>query len=353
MRTTVTRQLFGRMADGTSVDVFALTEGKIEARITTYGGILVFLRIPDKTGNVDDVVLGFDTLEEYVEVFNSQANPFFGAIIGRYANRIARGRFTLAGKNYSVPVNNRPNSLHGGPHGFHNVIWSGKEIENGVELSYLSKDGEAGYPGNLSVKVRYTLQRSALTIEYLATTDQLTVVNLSHHSYFNLCGQSRGDILSHQLTLHASRFTPVDSTLIPTGELRPVASTPFDFRESRPIGERIDADDQQLLFAKGYDHSWVLDSSGEDLTLAAEVHEPISGRVLQVSTTQPGVQFYSGNSLDGTLTGKGGAKYVRRGGLSLETQHFPDSPNHAEFPSTELRPGERYHHRTVYRFSVR
>jgi len=340
------------MADGTSIEVFTLTEGKIEARIITYGGILVSLKVPDQTGEVDDVVLGFDTLEEYVEVFNSQTNPFFGAIIGRYANRIARGRFTLAGKTYSVPVNNGRNSLHGGPHGFHNVIWSGKEIESGVELGYLSKDGEAGYPGNLSVKVRYTLQQSAFTIEYLATTAQLTVVNLSHHSYFNLCGQGRGDILNHELTLHASRFAAVDFTLIPTGELRPVASTPFDFREPRLIGERIDANDQQLIFAKGYDHNWVLDSSGEDVTFAAEVHEPRSGRVLQVSTTQPGVQFYSGNFLDGTVQGKGGAKYVRRGGLCLETQHFPDSPNHPEFPSTELRPGEHYYHRTVYRFSV-
>ena len=353
MRTTVTRQLLGRMADGTSIDVFTLTEGKIEARIITYGGILVSLRIPDMAGKVDDVVLGFDTLEEYVEVSNSRDNPFFGAIIGRYANRIARGRFALAGKTYSVPVNNGPNSLHGGPHGFHTVTWNGKEIENGVELGYISKDRDAGYPGNLSAKVRYTLQQSALTIEYLATTDQPTVVNLSHHSCFNLCGQSRGDILNHQLTLHASRFTPVDSMLIPTGELRPVASTPFDFREPKPIGARIDANDQQLLFAKGYDHNWVLDSSGEDLTLAAEVHEPRSGRVLRVATTQPGVQFYSGNFLDGTLTGKGEAKYIHRGGLCLETQHFPDSPNHPGFPSTELRPGERYHHRTVYRSSVR
>jgi aldose 1-epimerase len=351
--TNVTKQPFGKMPDGTPIDVFTLTEWPMEARIITYGGILVSLKVPDRSGKPDDVVLGFDTLDQYVTVSNSKGNPFFGAIIGRYANRIAHGTFTLEGKKYSVPINDPPNSLHGGPHGFNNVVWSGKTIPNGVELTYLSKDGEAGYPGNLSVTVRYTLSQSALKIEYSATTDKPTVLNLTSHSYFNLAGQGQGDILNDQLTLHASRFTPVDSNLIPTGELRAVDSTPFDFRKPRRIGDRIDADDEQIRFGKGYDHNWVLDSTGGEPAEAAEVYDVSTGRILTVSTTQPGVQFYTGNFLDGTLRGKGGSTYARRSALCLETQHFPDSPNHPKFPSTELRPGERYHTVTVFRFSTR
>jgi aldose 1-epimerase len=352
-KTNVTKQPFGKMPDGTSVDIYTLSEGQVEARITTFGGTVVSLKVPDKSGKSDDVVLGFDTLDEYVKVNNGTGNPFFGALIGRYGNRIAKGSFTLDGKTYSLPINNPPNSLHGGPHGFNNVLWTGKQIPNGVELTYLSKDGEAGYPGNLSVTVRYTLENSALKIDYSATTDKNTVVNLTNHSYFNLAGQGNGDILNHQLTLHASHFTPVDSTLIPTGELRSVVGTPFDFLKSTRVGERIDADDEQIRFGHGYDHNWVLDSQGGKLAEAAEVYEPTTGRVLRVSTTQPGVQFYTGNFLDGALKGKGGVTYQRRSALCLETQHFPDSPNQPKFPTTELKPGERYHSVTVFSFSVR
>ena len=352
-KTTVTKQPFGKMPDGNPVDIYTLSEGPVEARITTFGGTVVSLKVPDKSGKPDDIVLGFDTLDEYVRVSNGTGNPFFGALIGRYGNRIAKGTFTLDGKTYSLPINNPPNSLHGGPHGFNNVVWTGKQIPNGVELTYLSKDGEAGYSGNLSVTVRYTLENSALKIDYSATTDKDTVVNLTNHSYFNLAGQGHGDILNHQLTLRASKFTPVDSTLIPTGELKPVAGTPFDFQKSTRVGERIDANDEQIRFGKGYDHNWVLDSSTGKLAEAAEVYEPTSGRVLRVSTTQPGVQFYTGNFLDGTLKGKGGVTYQHRSGLCLETQHFPDSPNHPKFPTTELKPGERYHQVTVFSFSTR
>ena len=353
-KTNVSKQAFGKMPDGTAVDVYTLTEGPVEAKIITYGGIVVSLKVPDKSGKSDDVVLGFDSLDDYVKISNAPAgNPFFGAIIGRYANRIAKGKFTLDGKQYSVPINNPPNSLHGGPHGFNNAVWKAKEIPNGVELTYVSKDGEAGYPGNLTATVRYTLANSALRIDYSATTDKDTVVNLTNHSYFNLAGQGHGDILNHMLTLHGSRFTPVDSTLIPTGELRPVANTPFDFTKSTRVGDHIDADDEQIRFGKGYDHNWVLDSPASKLFEAAEVYEPTTGRVLRVSTTQPGIQFYTGNFLDGTLQGKGGARYIRRGALCLETQHFPDSPNHPKFPSTELKPGQRYHTVTVFTFSTR
>jgi aldose 1-epimerase len=352
-KTKVTSQPFGKMPDGTPVELFTLSDDANEVRIMTYGGIVVSLKVPDRTGKSGDVVLGFDTLDQYVANNNGPGTAYFGALVGRYANRIAHARFTLDGKTYSVPRNNGENSLHGGPHGFSNVVWKAKPIENGVELSYLSQDGEAGYPGNLSTTVRYTLGGGDLRIEYAATADKDTVVNLTNHSYFNLAGQDHGNILNHQLTLLASRFTPVDAGLIPTGELRSVASTPFDFRKSTAIGERIDASDEQLHLGKGYDHNWVLDSQGGKLAKAAEVYEPTSGRVLQVLTTEPGVQFYSGNFLDGSLHGKGGTSYGLRSGLCLETQHFPDSPNHPDFPSTELKPGERYHTVTVYRFSAR
>ena len=353
-KTNVTKQPFGKMPDGTQIDVYTLTEGKIEARIITYGGIVVSLKTPDKSGKMDDIVLGFDNLDQYVKVSNAPGNPFFGALIGRYGNRIGNAQFKLEGKEYHVPANDGKNSLHGGPHGFNNQVWKGKEIPNGVELTYLSKDGEAGYPGNLSVTVRYTLSNSGLHIDYSATTDKPTVLNLTNHSYFNLAGQGNGDILNHELTLHASKFTPVDSTLIPTGELRPVANTPFDFLKPHRIGERINVDDEQLKIAKGYDHNWVVDSQGAGkLTDTAEVYEPTTGRVLRVSTTQPGVQFYTGNFLDGTLKGKGGKTYLHRGGFCLETQHFPDSPNHPKFPTTELKPGQRFHSTTVFSFSAR
>jgi aldose 1-epimerase len=350
-KTKVTSQPFGRMPDGTPVDIFTLSDAPFEARIATYGGIVVSLKAPDRSGKVADVVLGFDTLEGYVANFNGPSDAFFGAIIGRYANRIAHGSFTLDGKKYSLPLNNGENSLHGGPHGFNNVVWKAKSIANGVELAYLSKDGEAGYPGNLSAVVRYTLVKGDLRIEYSATTDKDTVVNLTNHSYFNLSGE--GNILNHQLTLHASRFTPVDAGLIPTGELKPVGSTPFDFRKPTAVGARINADDEQLHRGHGYDHNWVLDSGIGKMAEAAEVYDPGSGRILKVLTDQPGIQFYSGNFLDGSIKGKAGKPDELRAALCLETQHFPDSPNHPDFPTTELKPGERYHTVTVYSFSVR
>ena len=347
-KTQLTRKSWGRLADGTAVEIYALRNGKIEAAITTYGGIVVSLQVPDRKGNMDDVVLGYDSLSQYVS-----NNPYFGAIVGRYANRIAHGSFLLEGKTYSVPKNNGDNSLHGGTRGFDKVVWKAKPIKDGIELSYVSRDGEQGYPGTLTATVRYTLNDDGLRIEYSATTNKPTVVNLTNHSYFNLAGQGKGTILQQQLKIHASRFTPVDSTLIPTGELRSVEGTAFDFRALTPIGERIDADEDQLHKGKGYDHNWVLDKSQGKLSEAAELYDPGTGRVLQVLTTEPGLQFYSGNFLDGTIVGKQGRTYEHRSGLCLETQHFPDSPNHPNFPSTELKPGKRYRSVTAFKFSVR
>jgi aldose 1-epimerase len=349
--TKVTSQPFGKIPDGTAVEIFTLSDGPYEARITNYGGVVVSLKAPDRNGKSADVVLGFDDLNGYVANFNGPSTAFFGAIIGRYGNRIGHGSFALDGKKYSLPLNNGENTLHGGPHGFNNVVWKAKPITNGVELTYLSKDGEAGYPGNLSAVVRYTLVKGDLRIEYSATTDKDTVVNLTNHSYFNLAGQ--GDILSHQLTLHASRFTPVDAGLIPTGELKSVEGTPFDFRKATAIGARINADDEQLHRGRGYDHNWVLDSGGGKLMEAAELYDAGSGRVLKVLTDQPGIQFYSGNFLDGSIEGKGGKPDELHAALCLETQHFPDSPNHPDFPTTELKAGARYHTVTVYSFSAR
>ncbi|HTC47422.1 MAG TPA: aldose epimerase family protein [Candidatus Aquilonibacter sp.] len=352
-KTKVTSQPFGKTPDGTPVEIFTLSDGPYEARIATYGGVVVSLKVPDRNGKSGDVVLGFDNLDGYVANFNGPADAFFGALIGRYANRIAHGSFTLDGKKYSLPLNNGENSLHGGPHGFNNVVWKAKPIANGVELTYLSKDGEAGYPGNLTATVRYTLIKGDLRIDYSATTDKDTVVNLTNHSYFNLAGQ--GNILNHQLTLHASRFTPVDAGLIPTGELKSVDATPFDFRKPTAVGERINANDDQLHLGHGYDHNWVLDKDNDSgkLSEAAEVYDPSSGRVLKVLTDQPGIQFYSGNFLDGSIKGKGGKPDELHAALCLETQRFPDSPNHPDFPSTELKPGQTYHSTTVFRFSAR
>jgi aldose 1-epimerase len=350
-QTKVTSQPFGKLPDGTAVEVFTLSDGPFEARVATYGGVVVSLKTPDRNGKPGDVVLGFDDVDGYYANFNGSADAFFGALIGRYANRIAHGAFTLDGKKYSLPLNNGANSLHGGPHGFNNVVWKAKTIENGVELTYVSKDGEAGYPGNLTAMVRYTLIKGDLRIDYSATTDKDTVVNLTNHSYFNLAGS--GDILGHQLTLHASRFTPVDSGLIPTGELKSVDGTPFDFRKAHTVGERISANDDQLHLGHGYDHNWVLDGGGGKVTEAAELYDPASGRVLKVLTDQPGIQFYSGNFLDGSIKGKHGTPYALHAALCLETQHFPDSPNHPDFPSTELKPGQRYHTVTVFSFSTR
>jgi len=353
-QTTVSAQPFGKLPDATPIDLYTLRSDSAEASITNYGGIVVTLKVPDRNGKLVDVVLGFDDLDGYVGNNNDpKGGAFIGAIIGRYANRIAHGTFTLDGKKYSLPLNNGSNSLHGGPHAFNNVPWKAKPIQDGVELSYLSKDGEAGYPGNLSVTVRYTLVKSDLRIEYSATTDKATVVNLTNHSYFNLAGQGKGDILNHQLTLNASRFTPVDANLIPTGELKSVESTPLDFRKATAVGARINADYDQLRLGHGYDHNWVLDHKAGSLAEAAEVYEPTSGRVLKVLTDQPGIQFYSSNFLDGSIKGKGGIAYEQHWAFSLETQHFPDSPNHPNFPTTELKPNERYHTVTVFSFSAR
>lgn len=340
---------FGATADGKAVDLYVLTNKRgIEAAITNYGATVVSLKTPDRSGKAGDIVLGFDDMKGYL-----QTEPYFGAVVGRYANRIAKGRFTLDGKEYKLAINNGENSLHGGTKGFDKQVWNAKPSGDSLELTYLSRDGEEGYPGNLSVKVVYTLTRAGdLRIDYTATTDQDTVLNLSNHSYFNLAGPGSGDVLKHQVTLHASRFTPVDAGLIPTGELRPVKGTPFDFLQPHAIGERIEAADEQIKLGGGYDHNWVLDSSGS-LAKAAEVYEPTTGRVLEVWTTQPGVQFYTGNFLDGTLKGKGGKTYARRSGLCLETQHFPDSPNHPKFPTTVLKPGQTFHQTTVWKFAAR
>jgi aldose 1-epimerase len=353
-KTTIKKQPFGKTPEGGAADLYTLTNSKgMIAAITNYGGIVVQLRVPDRKGNVADVVLGYDDLDGYLH-----DKSYFGALIGRYANRIAQGKFTLEGKTYTLPRNNGENTLHGGLKGFNQALWRATEIQSkhgpALQLEYLSKDGEEGFPGNLSVKVIYTLtDENELQIEYSAVTDKPTVVNLTSHSYFNLAGAGNGDILQHQVMLRADKFTPVGESLIPTGELRSVQGTPMDFRTPTAVGARIGQDDQQLKYGRGYDHTWVLQSAGSTTpTLAATVYEPGSGRVLEVWTTEPGVQFYTGNFLDG-VKGKGGKIYQRRYALSLETQHFPDSPNHPNFPSTVLKPGERYHTVTIYKFSAR
>jgi aldose 1-epimerase len=325
----------------------------VEVRVTPYGGIVTSIRVPDRNGQFDDIVLGYDDAAGY----RRNNGPYMGAIIGRYANRIAKGTFTLDGRTYPLATNNAPNHLHGGRTGFDKVVWQAEEFRNadgaGVVFRYTSADGEEGYPGTLKAQVTYTLtDNNELTIDYVATTDKATPVNLTHHSYFNLTGATR-DVLDHELTINADRYTPIDPTSIPTGELAPVMDTPFDFRKPMPIGARIMQDNEQLGNGKGYDHNFVLNRQGEGLVHAAHVYEPSSGRTIDVSTTEPGVQFYSGNFLDGSITGKSGRVYRQRFGFCLETQHFPDSPNQPLFPSTILRPGAEYRSRTVYAFSVK
>ncbi len=346
------RSVFGKMSDSLPVQLFTLTNRHgMQVGITNYGGRVVSLLAPDRHGKPADVVLGFDSLDGY-----SQGNPYFGALVGRYANRIGNAKFTLGGKEYKLAANNGPNSLHGGLKGFDKVVWEVKERAESppsIELTYFSKDGEEGYPGNLAVKVVYTLtEKNELRIDYSATTDRDTVLNLTNHAYFNLTGQMSENILKHVLTINADRFTPIDNTLIPTGELRPVDRTPFDFRRPVVVGARINADDEQLKFGKGYDHNFVLNHSGHELALSARVTEPGSGRVMEVLTTQPGIQLYTGNFLDGTIRGKGGVAYGQRSAFCLETQHFPDSPNKPGFPSAELTPGQTYRETTVYKFST-
>lgn len=349
----VLRKPFGALRDGTQVDLFTLKSKVIEVDVISYGGVIVAIRAPDRDDAVKDVVLGFSTLDEYVSANAAEGNPYFGAIIGRYANRIAGGSFRLNGQQYSLPVNNGRNTLHGGPEGFHTVVWEATPIENGVEFRYLSKHGESGFPGNLAVTVAYTLSRGALRIAYTAATDRDTVLNLTNHSYFNLGGEGDGDVLNHRLTLRAAGFTPVNSELIPTGKLRPVRGTPFDFERPTQIGLRISNPDIQLKYAGGYDHNWVLNKGARRLGVAAELYEPLSGRLLTVRTTEPGLQFYSGNFLDGKHKGKRGIAYGRNSGLCLETQHFPDSPNQPAFPSTVLKKHQRFRSVTTYTFSTR
>jgi aldose 1-epimerase len=347
----VSRKPFGKTSDGKEVFLFSLRNTKgAEALISNYGGLVTSLRVPDRSGHLGDVVLGYDNLASYIK-----ETPYFGALIGRYGNRIARGKFTLDGKEYHLATNNYPNALHGGIKGFDKVVWEPTILTTpegaGLKLTYVSKDAEEGYPGNLSVTVVYTLtDDNALKVEYTATTDQDTVVNLTQHSYFNLAG--KGTILDHVVMIPADKFTPVDSTLIPTGELRPVEGTPFDFRKPTAIGARINQDDEQLKFAKGYDHNWIINKPMGQFGLMARVTEPTTGRVLEVLSTEPGLQFYSGNFLDGTLKGKNGQVYQFRSGFCMEPQHYPDSPNRPEFPSVVLKPGQTYHNTIVFRFST-
>lgn len=352
------KELFGKIPGGRDVYLYTLkNKHGMEAKIANYGGIVVSLLVPDKSGKFDDIVLGYDSLAQYI----TSNGPYFGALIGRYGNRIGKGKFTLNGKQYQLATNNGPNHLHGGLKGFDKVFWEVDEAANAdgrtLALKYTSKDGEEGYPGTLSVKVLYSLtDDNALRIEYSATTDQPTVLNLTHHSYFNLAGAGNGDILSHELTINADKFTPIDDGLIPTGELRDVNGTPMDFRTSAVIGARVSDKDKQLISGKGYDHNWVLNRTAGSATgfvAAAKVYEKTSGRVMEVWTTEPGLQFYCGNFLDGTNIGKRGKKYNYRYGFCLETQHFPDSPNKPGFPSTVLNPGVEFKSTTAYAFSTR
>jgi aldose 1-epimerase len=345
---------FGRMPDGTEVDLYTLTNHhQMTVGILTYGGSVQQIRVPDRDGKLANVALGFDQLDDYVNKARH-----FGAIVGRYGNRIGGASFTLDGETFQLAANNGPNSLHGGPEGFDRKVWRAEAVENGGEvglaLSYTSPDGEEGYPGTLAVKVLYTLtDNNELRIDYKATTDKPTVLNLTNHTYFNLAGEGSGSVYGHELKINASAYTPVEATLIPTGAIAKVAGTPFDFTRPIPIGARIREADPQLIRGHGYDHNFVLDKprAGE-LTLAARVVEPTTGRVMEVDTTEPGVQFYAGNFLNSTLVGMSRRMYRQSDGFCLETQHFPNSPNQPDFPSTVLRPGKEYRSTTIYRFAT-
>jgi aldose 1-epimerase len=345
---SVTKAEFGRMPDGTAVDLYTLKGDGIEASIMTYGARVVSIKTADRDGKMANVVLGYRALDSYL----ADKTTYFGAIVGRYGNRIALGKFSIDGHKYQVPTNNNANSLHGGTVGFDKLVWQGRAIADGVEMTLVSKDGDQGYPGTLTVHVRYTVHHGALRIDYSVSTDKATVVNLTNHSYFNLAGDGKGTILSNELMLPADKYTPVDAGLIPTGVLAPVEGTPFDFRKETVIGTRIHDANEQLKIAGGYDHNWVLRGKNGEVKTAARVYDATSGRVLTVTTTEPGVQFYSGNFLDGTKFGKAGEGHVRNSGLCLETQHFPDSPNHPSFPTTELKPGETLHSMTTFTFST-
>jgi len=349
---TIRQRLFGHLPDGRPVTLYTLVNNKgARADIMNYGGIVVRLYMPDRNGHYDDVVLGYDHLEGYLT-----NNPYFGAIVGRYANRIAKGRFVLDGKVYQLATNDGPNHLHGGIKGFDKRLWKARPFMSAdgpaLELKYFSRDGEEGYPGNLQVTAVYTLtDENELRLDFTAVTDKPTIVNLSHHSYFNLACE--GTILDHQVMIVADAFTPVDATLIPTGEIRPVEGTPFDFRKPTPIGARIHEDDIQLKYGRGYDHNWVIRKPLGTLGLMARVYEPKTGRIMEVLSTEPGLQFYTGNFLDGTIVGKGGRRYVHRSGFCMEPQHYPDSPNKPHFPSVVLRPGQVYRNTIIYRFRAK
>jgi len=343
--------------DGRPITLYTLTNSHgMEVRAMNYGGIILSIRVPDRKGQLADVVLGHDALEGY-----TPNPPYIGAIIGRYGNRIANGTFTLDGKTYTLPKNDGPNTLHGGINKtFDRVVWEGEPLsekktgKTGVAFHYVSKDGDDGFPGNVKVRVSYTLtDANEIVIDYEATADKATPINLTQHSYFNLAGEGSGDVLNHEIMINADRFTPVDKNLIPTGELRPVKGTPMDLTTPTKIGAHIDDSYEQIALGHGYDHNFVINRKGPGLTLAARVYEPTTGRVLEVLTTQPGVQFYTGNFLDGSVTGKEGHFYQRRNAFCLETQHYPDSPNHPDFPNTILKPGQTFHEKTVFKFSTK
>jgi aldose 1-epimerase len=353
---SVTKTTTKAVFEGKPIEMVTLKNAKgMEVQAITYGATITSLKVPDRSGKIADVVLGFDQPESY---WADPPPPYFGSIVGRFANRIAKGQFVLDGKTYKLATNNGPNTLHGGNRGFDKVVWSVATRERPTGSSAIftrtSPDGEEGYPGNLQVRVTYTLtEDNQLIVDYYATTDKATPVNLSQHSYFNLAGEGSGNILGHQLTINADRYTPVDDTLIPTGVLAPVEGTPFDFRKAAPIGARIDRDHPQLKAGKGYDHNWVLNGTGATPRLAARLTDPVSGRTMEITTTEPGIQFYAGNFLDGTIKGKGGHVYGHRSGLCLETQHFPDSPNKKNFPSSIVQPGKPYVSKTVMTFSAK
>jgi aldose 1-epimerase len=350
--TTVTKADFGKLKDGRAADVYTLKNADLEVKITNFGARIVSLMAKDRTGKMGNVVLGYNSVAGYVNEAQHDKKTYFGAVVGRYGNRIRGGKFTLEGHQHQIPTNNNGNALHGGTHGFDEQLWTAKQIADGVEMTLLSKDGDMGFPGNLTVHVHYTLVGPAIHINYSATTDKPTVVNVTNHSYFNLGGDGSGAILDEVLMLNADKYTPVDAGLIPVGGPKPVAGTPFDFTKPTPIGQRIHDNNEQLKIAGGYDHNFVLNGPNGTMKVAAKVTDPKTGRVLTVSTTEPGVQFYSGNFLDGSYKSVNGVPYAKNNALCLETQHFPDSPNQPSFPTTELKPGQTMHSETVFAFSV-